>query len=236
MEKDAALTVKAGAAKTVKAIAADIEAHRDDKSVLATWKGGNLTAARLVQWISVMPPQARIREQLASAPDTAIPGFIQNVSRNELVLRAADSVKVTPDAATLENVRAAFRAQVMGAMNELKVAPFFLKDSAKTEGERERLAASRIDAYFGNLLQEKAQFINVAEPVQAALRDKFESRIVMAGVERALEKAIKIRQVADSTRATQQPQSAVPMPGAPMAAPQPQAQPAPQPAEPVKKP
>lgn len=236
MEKNAALTVKPGAAKTVKAIAADIDAHRDDKSVLASWKGGSLTAARLVQWISVMPPQARIREQLASAPDTAIPGFIQNVSRNELVLRAADSVKATPDTATLANVRAAFRAQVMGAMNELKVAPFFLKDSAKTEGERERLAASRIDAYFGNLLQEKAQFINVPEAVQAALRDKFESRIVMAGVERALEKAIKIRQVADSTRATQQPQSAVPMPGAPMAAPQPPAQPAPQPAAPVKKP
>ncbi len=235
LEKGADVQVKTGAAKLVKAIAEDLDGHRDDKTALTSSKAGSLTAARLVQWISAMPPQSRIREQLATAPDTAIPYFLKQVARNEIVLRAADSMKVTVDSAALTGIRNAFYAQVMGAMSELRVSPFFLKDSAKTESERERLAASRIDAYFDLLLNEQAQFINVPDAVTAALRDKYESRVVQAGIERALERATKIRQVADSTRAAQpQPQSAVPMPGG--AAPQGAPAPAPQPAEPAKKP
>jgi len=139
---------------------------------------------------------------------------------------------VSLDTAALASIRNAFYTQVSGAMNELKVAPFFLKDSAKTTAERERLAASRIDAYFDLLLAEQAQFVNIPEPVSAALRKKYESRVVAAGIERALERATKIRQVSDSTRAAQQPTSAVPMPGAAPGAPNSAAQPA----EPAKKP
>lgn len=232
LEKGANVQVKDGAAKLVKAIADDIDGHRADKATLVTWRGGGLSAARLVQWIGAMPPQARIREGLSTAPDSAIPYFLKQIARNELVLKAADSTKSVPDTAAVANIRNAFYSQVIGVMGELRVAPFFLKDSAKTTAERERLAASRVDAYFEQLLNEKAQFINVPEAVQDALREKYESRIVVAGIERALERATKIRQVADSTRAASQPQSAVPMPGGPQGAPQP----APQPAAPTKKP
>jgi len=232
MESGAAVTVKSGAPKTVKAVAADLDAYRTDKTALVTWKrGGELTAARLVEWLEAMPPQARIREQLAQAPDTAIPGFLRQVARNELILQAADSAKVAPDSAVLENIRNAFYGQVAGAMADLRISSFLLKDSAKTTSERERLAASRIDAYFDLLLAEKAQFVNVPQPIATALRKKYESRIVVAGVDRALEQATKIRQKADSVRAAQTPPSAVPMPGMPPAPPAQK-----QPAEPTKKP
>ena len=222
LEKGANVQVKSGAAKLVKAVAMDLDGHRDDKSVLTTSKAGNLTAARLVQWLGAMPPQARIREQLGSAPDTAIPGFLRQVARNEIVLHAADSMKVVIDSATMNSIRGSFYAQVMGAMGELKVSPFFLNDSAKSEPERERLAASRIDGYVGLLLSEKVQFVNIPEPVAAALRSRFESRVVVAGLDRAVERAVKIRQVSDSTRAAQpQPPSAVPMPGGASPAPTP---------------
>ena len=233
LEKGANVQVKSGAAKLVKAIAEDIDAHRDDRTSLATWRSGTLTAARLVQWMGAMPPQSRIREGLAQAPDSAIPQFLKQIARNELVLKAADSMKVAVDTAALANIRNAFYSQVIGAMGELKVAPAFLKDSAKTKSERERLGAARVDAYFDLLLNEKAAFINVPEAVTTALRAKFESRIVAAGIERALERATKIRQVADSTRAASTPPSAVPMPGGAQGAPQPAA---PQPAAPTKKP
>ena len=231
LEKGANVQVKSGAAKLVKAVAEDVDAHRDDKTTLATWRSGSLTAARLVQWMNAMPPQSRIREGLAQAPDSSIPNFLKQIARNELVLRAADSMKVVLDTAALAAIRNSFYSEVAGAMGELKVAPFFLKDSAKTQSERERLAAARVDAYFDLLLNEKAAFVNVPEAVATALREKYESRIVAAGVERALERATKIRQVADSTRASAAPPSAVPMPGGAPA----QAAPA-APAEPSKKP
>lgn len=229
IEKGAKIQVKEGVAKLVKEIAKDIDTHRDDKAVLVTWRSGSLTGARLVQWISAMPPQARIRDGLATAPDSAIPYFLRQIVRNELVLHAADSMKVTLDTAVLANIRNSFYTQVANAMGELKVAPSLLRDSAKTAAERERLAGTRINTYFDQLINEKAQFVGVPEAVGTALRAKYESRIVAAGVERALERATRIRQVADSTRAATTPPSAVPMPGGPPA-------PAPRPAEPVKKP
>jgi hypothetical protein len=238
MEKGADVQVKTGAAKLAKSVSADMNAYRNDKSLLATWKGGSLTASRFAQWLGAMPPQARIREQLGTAPDSAIPSFLKQIARNELVLKAADSAKTLPDSTVLANIRGAFYQQVTGPMSELKVSPFFLKDSAKTTSERERLAAARIDAYFDLLLSEKAQFVQVAEPVSAALRAKYESRVVAAGIDRALEAATKVRQAADSVRASSLPSSAVPMPGASAAPAQPAA-PAPaakKPAEPAKKP
>lgn len=233
MEKAADIQVKSGASKTAKAVATDPDAHRDDNSTLVTWKGGSLTAARLLQWMAAMPPQARIRDNLIQAPDTAIPNFLRQIARNELVIKAADSAKVLPDTGAIAGIRNGFYQQVMGAMSDLKVLPVLLKDSAKTTAEKERLAASRIDAYFDLLLKEQAQFINVPEPVQSALRKKFEARIVPAGLERALERATKVRQQADSLRAATQPPTAVPMPG--MTPPAPAAA-APKPAEPAKKP
>lgn len=235
MEKGAKVEVKAGVAKLVKEIAKDVDSHRDDKTSLVTWRSGSLTGARLVQWISAMPPQARIRDGLATAPDSAIPYFLKQIVRNELVLHAADSMKLAVDTAALSEIRNAFYAQVAGAMGALKVAPSMLKDSAKTVSERERLAATRVNSYFDQLINEKAQFVGVPEAVGTALRAKYESRIVAAGIERALERATKIRQVADSTRAASTPPSAVPMPGGPPAQAAPPA-PAPKPAEPVKKP
>jgi len=233
LEKGANVQVKSGAAKLVKAIAEDVDAHRDDKTTLATWRSGRLTSARLVQWMGAMPPQSRIREGLVQAPDSAIPSFLKQIARNELVLKAADSMKVVLDTAALANIRGAFYAQVIGAMGDLKVAPFFLKDSARTKSERERLGAARVDAYFALLLSEQAAFVNVPEAVGTALRNKYESRVVAAGIERALERATKIRQVADSTRASSTPPSAVPMPGG---APARAAPPAAKPAQPAKKP
>ena len=93
IEKGANVQVKSGAAKLVKAIAEDVDAHRDDRTTLATWRSGSLTAARLVQWMGAMPPQSRIREGLAQAPDSAIPYFLKQIARNEkneLILKIKD--------------------------------------------------------------------------------------------------------------------------------------------------
>jgi hypothetical protein len=66
------------------------------------------------------------------------------------------------------------------------------------------------------------------------LREKYDYKVNDAGIDRALERATRIRAVADSTRASQQPPSAVPMPGAPGA--QPQMQPQTPPAQPPARP
>jgi len=65
----------------------------------------------------------------------------------------------------------------------------------------------------------EAQPLPVPAPLQIVLMDKYEYKLNTAGVDRAVERAQKIKVVADSTRAANQPKSAVPLPGTPGAAP-----------------
>ncbi|MFI5309678.1 MAG: peptidylprolyl isomerase [Gemmatimonadales bacterium] len=215
METKAAVAVKPGAARTVKAVAADIDAYRDDKTVIASSHGPELTAARLARWIAAIPPQQRVREGIAQAPDSVLPNFVKNLMRQELMIHAADSAKVTLDSQDINGIRRAFTGSVMNSMSTLSIAPSQLKDSAKTASDRERLAQTRVDAYLGKLLRNEAQFAEVSEPVTIVLRKKYEARVVTAGVDRAVAEATKLTAAADSAKAKALPSSVVPTPGQP---------------------
>ena len=91
--------------------------------------------------------------------------------------------------------------------------------SAKTVAERERLAAARVNDYMDRLLTKDEQFVPIQPTLESALHAKYDYKVNAAGVDRALERAQRIRAVADSTKAAQQPPSAVPLPGQPGAAP-----------------
>ncbi|MBP7551575.1 MAG: peptidylprolyl isomerase [Gemmatimonadaceae bacterium] len=226
VEKAANVQVRASAAKLVKAIAEDVDAYRDDKTVIATARTGDLTAARMSMWMAAFPAQTRMRQQVVQAPDSLIPMFVKDyVMRNELLLRAADSAGVTLDSADVKQIREAFRARVTETMTQLGLTPKLLADSAADTGARERLAASRVDEYLGKLVKNEVQYVDVAEQIALVLRGRYESRLVPAGVDRVLAEATKLRAVADSVRAATQPPTAVPMgppAGAPVAPPMPQ--------------
>jgi hypothetical protein len=54
----------------------------------------------------------------------------------------------------------------------------------------------------------------VPAPLQIVLMNKYDHKVNPAGIDRAVERAQKIRVVADSAKAANQPKSAVPLPGA----------------------
>jgi hypothetical protein len=239
LEKANKIEVKPGAAKLVKSIAEDLDAYREDRSVIATSRGGDISAARMAQWIAAFPPQAQIRQQIGAAPDSQIPLFINNVMRNELVLHGADSAKITLDDSIAKGIRGAFTAAYMGALDGLNLTPAKLADSAKTTAEKERLAASRVEAYLEALIAQKTKFVDVAEPVAIALRTKYEARVVTAGIDRAVTAAVALKAKADSAKKAAMPSSVVPMPGAtppaPAATPPAAAAPKPDAAKPAPK-
>jgi peptidyl-prolyl cis-trans isomerase D len=202
----------------VKAIAEDVDAYRTDKTVIATARSGNLDAGRMSKWMAAFPPQSRMRANVVQAPDSLIPMFVQNVMRNELLLRAADEAKVDLDSAQMAELRTAFYGGVMNAMSRLNIAPSQLADSGADLAARQRLAASRIEEYMGGMVTNQREYVDVAEQIVLVLRDKYESRIVPAGIDRVLAEATKVRAAADSARAANQPQSAVPMMTPPPAA------------------
>ena len=215
LERGAKVEVKPGIAKKVKELGADVDAFRDDNTVLATSRSGNLTAARLARWVAAYPAQARIREQIMQAPDSMMPMFIKYVMRNDLMLHAADSAKITLDTAEMNNIRRSFTGSLMNTLTSLRISPAQLADSAKTTSAKEKLAAARVDAYLDALLRNQAQFVDVSEPVSLALHRKYDTRIVPAGIERSVLEATKIKSQGDSAKAKGMPQTIVPMPDAP---------------------
>ncbi|MFN8573925.1 MAG: peptidylprolyl isomerase [Gemmatimonadaceae bacterium] len=212
VENNAKIVVKPTAAKLVKEIAANPDEYREDKSVVATFNGGEMTAGRVVKWLGGFPQPEQVLMQLQQAPDSIIPMFVKSVVRNELFLRAADSAKIELDTADVNGVRRSFSALVVNSWAGLGVAPTALADSAKTKDAKLKLAASRIDSYVDRLIQQQERYVEVPAPLATALHHKYEGRVNAAGLERAVQAALKIRSAADSTRSAAQPKSAVPIP------------------------
>jgi hypothetical protein len=213
--------VKPNAPAVLKAMAAAPDAHKDDKTVIATSIMGDFTAARAAKWITAFPNPQQLRQQIQQAPDSMLPEFVKAIVRNDMLLRQADSAKITLDTAETNEIRRAFVGMVANTWSGLNISPNRLADSAKTVAERERLAAARVDDYLDRLLTKEEQFIQIPPTLESALHAKYDYKVNSAGIDRALERAQRIRTVADSTKAAQQPQSAVPVPGQPGAAPPP---------------
>ncbi len=225
VEQNARVNIRPDIAKTVKEVAADPENHRKDKAVLATWNGGEFTAGRLAEWVQASPPQQQMRQQIAAMPDSLTPQVIGQFVFFDLLVQKADSAKIQVDAAESRELHEAFTGAVTAAWAGLGISPSALSDSAKTKDERARLAADRVNSYFGSLLKNEVPFVQVPPPIENVLRDKYSFKVNDTGLDRALELAAGIRAKSDSTNAANQPGSAVPMPGAtppPSAPPQPQ--------------
>ena len=212
VDQDAAINVRANAGTVAKEAAKDLGAHRDDDDVLASYKGGELTVGRFTRWVESFPPQMRIAQQMASAPDSLVKQFVKSIARNEVLLIKADSAGIKVPAEQQQQLYADFRNLVSSLWQQLGVDARSLADSARSVPERERLAASRIESYLDRIMAGQAQPVPIPLPLQSVLRAKYDAKTYPAGVDRSVERARRLRATADSTRAAQQPRSQVPLP------------------------
>jgi len=213
--------LKGDAAATTKALAKDPMAHRNDKTAVATYAGGTLTAGRLAMGLLAAPRSAQLVQQIQQAPDSQVNQYVTNMAQREVLLRRADSAKVGLSPEEIANLHRDFTQAVAMSWSQLGIDPKSLADSAKSASERERLAATRVEAFLDRVMAGQAQPVPVPAPLQIILMDKYDAKVNSAGIDRAVERAAKLRASADSARAAQQPKSAVPLPGAgaPSAAP-----------------
>ena len=229
LTKTSSLEVKANAPTLAKAAVQDPVKHRNDGAVLASYKGGDLSVAEFLGWVETMPPQMQVSRQLPQLPDSVVKTFARSVAQRELMLQKADSAKIGLSPEEQAQLYGQFGQLVQQFWQSLGIDPRMLADSAKTAPERERLAANRVEAYVDRILAGQAQPLPVPQPLANVLQAKYDHSINAAGIDRAVERAQKIRATADSTRAANTPQSQVPLPGAP-GGPQPQTPPAQPPA------
>jgi len=212
LEKANKVEIKPGTSGTVRSVVEYPSGHMEDKTVLATSNIGKLTAAYLARWMETFPPQAQVAERIKTAPDSVLPTFVKNFVRNELVLHSADSAKMAPDSTQLKDIRRMFTAALTGAWTALNVEPGNLAAAAKSKSDRQKLAAQRVEEYVGKLLAQQAQYVDVTQPVQNVLREKYDYSINPDAIDQVLLEAAKIRLATDSTAKAAQPGSVVPVP------------------------
>ena len=236
LSTDANIEVKEGAAAALKTAVKDQSKHRNDKTAAATFKGGTLTIGDLLGWIETFPPQQQMAQRIPQAPDSALKPFIKQMAMQQVLLARADSAKIQIPQPDKDNMYAQVSQLVTNIWQALGVDPKMLADSAKSTPEKERLAASRADAYLDRMMSGQAQPISPPLPLRKLLDAKYETSVNSAGLDRATERAQKVRASADSARTANQPKSEIPMPGAAPGKPPEGAQPpAPQPSAPQPK-
>jgi len=211
LDSTARVTLRRNAASRARTAALDFDAHRGDRAVLATSSAGPFTTARFVQWLETFPPQQQIPQRLQQAPDSAVEGLIRNFVRNELMVKAADSVGIRLSAEELDQIRGSFASQVQGAWLQLGVNPRLVADSGAMPAAREAFAARRVNNYLRAMLADELPFLPIIPQLQWALRSRYEARVNSAGIDRAVQLATRVRARADSGRAAQ-PGSVLPLP------------------------
>jgi peptidyl-prolyl cis-trans isomerase D len=230
---------KPNAVATIKEAAKDLDAHRADKTVIATSKAGDFTVSRLTRWLEAFQQREDLGKRLQSAPDTIVIAFAKNVLRNELVLHQADSAKVELTPEEKKDLHKRFTEVVSSSWDQLGLNPKSLADSAKTLPAREKLASQRADAYLDKLMQQQAGFVQVPPPLEMLMKEKYNVTINGAAIDKAVAASASVKAKADSLRAKNAPPSEVPMGGMQMpsqGAPAPAAAPAPAPAPAPPKP
>jgi hypothetical protein len=160
-----------------------------------------------------VPPQQQLLQRIPQAPDSELKPFVKQVAMQQLLLQRAEQAHVDIPAEMRTNLYSSVAQLVQQVWQQLGVDPKSLADSAKTTAEKERLAASRVDAYLDRMMSGQAQVMNIPVPLKKMLDTKYESSVNSQGVDRAVERAQKVRASADSARAANQPKSAVPIPG-----------------------
>ncbi|MEP6905790.1 MAG: hypothetical protein ABI875_06870, partial [Gemmatimonadales bacterium] len=170
------------------------------------------TAADLARWLTTIPPQAGLKQRVKTAPDSLLPVFVTNFVRNELVVHAADSAKLVPDSAQMVQIRGLFGNSLVTAWTALGVDPKTLAAAAKSKSDREKLAHQKVEQYIKNLLTQKAQYVDATQPVEWALREKYDWDINSDAINRALLQAATVRLHTDSAKTAGQPPTVVPVP------------------------
>jgi peptidyl-prolyl cis-trans isomerase D len=212
-QQAANVKLKSDAAATMKTVAKDPLAHRNDKTTVATYSGGDLTAGRLALVLLSTPQSARLQQQIQAAPDSLVQQYVTNMAQREILLKRADSAKVGLSPEEVATLHRDFAQVVATSWQQLGISPKSLADSAKTPAERERLAASRVEAFLDHVMAGQAQPVPIPAPLQIVLMDKYDASVNPAGVDRAVERASTLRTKADSAKAAGQPKSSVPLPG-----------------------
>jgi peptidyl-prolyl cis-trans isomerase D len=182
----------------VRAAMQDIDASRTSGRTLVNYRGGSVRVRDLVRWVAAMDPS--VVQALPQANDDQINQFLKAITQRELLVKQADSAKITLTPEDLQQIRTEHDSAITLLGSILSLSPEVLRDSVgHDQRDRVNFAMGRVNDYMDRVVQGRARFFPVPPFLGQTLRDHADWSVDEAGVRRAVERAQQLR--GDSTRA-----------------------------------
>jgi hypothetical protein len=169
---------------------------RNSSKPLVHYRGGQLTVHDYVRWIRALPPQ--YTSQLKSGNDSMLVRFARILTQNVLLLRQADSAKITVSPDEWATMKQRYQTQLDTLRSEMGLDSSDVTSSGVSEGERDKVAQLKVDRYFDQLIAGKQRLRPLPSALATLLRDRLPYRIYDAGVGRSLEIATELKAKADT--------------------------------------
>jgi hypothetical protein len=188
-EASANLQVTSNGPNDARAAAANPIAGVKDSTVIATFNnGGKFTKADMLTWVNLMDPSARIQvlKDLPEQPDVVATSFIKNVAARAILLRSADSAKISVSDSVRQKFHTQFRTDLAHIWGVLGVAPEQLADSAKTTAEKEQVAARRIDRFMERGMSGELVMLPVSAPLETVLNATYPATVSLPAVSQVM--------------------------------------------------
>lgn len=193
---------------TIRSAVEDMDASSKSRKAIATYQGGEMTVGDLIRWVRQIPPA--FVTQIKTASDSQLVSFARQVTNSELLLRQADSAKVTLTPVEWQEIRQHYTTQVDSLKADMGITGADFADSTLAEGERVKVAGLKLEQYFDALLAGKTRLRPLPSTLASVLRARMPHRLYEAGLQRGLEQARALRTKTDSTGA---PGAVHPAPG-----------------------
>ena len=180
------LAISADAPALMRAGLADKSGMRKSGKAISKYKGGKLTVAEYLRWLSALPPQ--FASQVREASDEQLTQFAKALSTNQLLLAQADSAGITLPA----DQWAAMEASYQGVIDTLKLTIGLgadVIDPSAAVSERERVAQGRVEDFFNQVFAQTARLRPLPGALGQVLRDQEGGKISQPGITRAVELA-----------------------------------------------
>lgn len=180
------LTVKPGVVAAMRGGLTDLAAARKSNKDLVSFKDGSFTVGDMAYWLGAFPLQGLT--QFRNANDTVLAGVARLLAQNKILLRQADSAKVTVDRAVYQGLVLQFKSQVAEIRQVMGLdVPEFSDSSKLSTSQRRDLAKQKVETYFDKLTKGEAQFRPVPPMLAADLRAQGDYKVYQAGISHAKE-------------------------------------------------
>ena len=183
--------VRPGAAATIRQVMTNPERVLGSSRTLATFNNGRFTIGQFARWLQYLPVE--VQQQVVRAPDDQINHFTRRLVLQELLWQQVDSSGLQLSDTVFDFVKEQHKQSLTRIWNAVGIAPDLLVSAAATVPERERIAASRVDQYLKAFAAQERDLSPVQPFLAALLGDDINWEIVPAGIERAVERAGRMR-------------------------------------------